>query len=222
MCAIFSKKNGFAGTVKQIYVFFCCPGQARAKIPGSSTRLDETNNDTKLDSNMRIEDRVIPARFLVTLGHLIGVALVFKTKSDNVYAGLSYDPTVADVATANSNVNVSGLSSPLFLLRLPKHPQCFWHSIHSVSVLSTVCASWAQDSGYPPSYTPIDGRQLNSPVDVKLLHSLDHRVSVRRAGLCYMSCSGLHERSPRHPAARYFELTMPNCYVLLFAAFRLH
>lgn len=56
---------------------------------------------------MRIEDRVIPARFLVTLGHLVGVALVFKTKSDNVYAGLSYDPTVAEVETATSEVNVS-------------------------------------------------------------------------------------------------------------------
>lgn len=56
---------------------------------------------------MRIEDRVIPARFLVTLGHLVGMALVFKTKSDNIYAGLSYDPTVAEVAAATSDVNVS-------------------------------------------------------------------------------------------------------------------
>lgn len=56
---------------------------------------------------MRIEDRVIPARFLVTLGHLVGVALVFKTKADNVYAGLSFDPTVAEVETATSDVNVS-------------------------------------------------------------------------------------------------------------------
>lgn len=60
---------------------------------------------------MRIEDRVIPARFLVTIGHLVGVALVFKTKSDNVYAGLSYDPTVAEVAAATSDINVS-ISSP--------------------------------------------------------------------------------------------------------------
>lgn len=56
---------------------------------------------------MRIEDRVIPARFLVTLGHLVGVIMISKTKSDNVYAGLSSDPTVAEVATANSHVNVS-------------------------------------------------------------------------------------------------------------------
>ncbi|CAN0148429.1 unnamed protein product, partial [Pylaiella littoralis] len=56
---------------------------------------------------MRIEDRVIPARFLVTLGHLVGMIMVFKTKSDNVYAGLSYDPTVAEVATANNDVNAA-------------------------------------------------------------------------------------------------------------------
>lgn len=56
---------------------------------------------------MRVEDKVIPARFLVTLGHLIGVIMIFKTKSDNVYAGLSSDPTVAEVATANSDVDVS-------------------------------------------------------------------------------------------------------------------
>lgn len=56
---------------------------------------------------MRIEDRVIPARFLVTLGHLIGMIMVFKTKSDNVYAGLSYDPTSAEVVAANNDVNVS-------------------------------------------------------------------------------------------------------------------
>lgn len=43
----------------------------------------------------------------MTLGHLVGVALVFKTKSDNVYAGLSYDPTVAEVEAATSEVNVS-------------------------------------------------------------------------------------------------------------------
>lgn len=55
---------------------------------------------------MRVEDRVIPARFLVTLGHLIGVLLVFKTKSGNVYAGLSYDPTVAEVAAAQDDVHV--------------------------------------------------------------------------------------------------------------------
>lgn len=55
---------------------------------------------------MRVEDRVIPARFLVTLGHLVGVLLVFKTKSDNVYAGLSYDPTVAEVAAAKDDVHV--------------------------------------------------------------------------------------------------------------------
>lgn len=56
---------------------------------------------------MRVEDRVIPARFLVTLGHLIGILMVFKTKSDNVYAGLSYDPTIAEVDTAKDDVNVS-------------------------------------------------------------------------------------------------------------------
>ena len=56
---------------------------------------------------MRIEDRVIPARFLVTLGHLIGVLMIFKTKTDNVYAGLSYNPTEDEVARANSDVNVS-------------------------------------------------------------------------------------------------------------------
>ncbi|CAM9455028.1 unnamed protein product [Hapterophycus canaliculatus] len=56
---------------------------------------------------MRIEDKVIPARFLVTLGHLIGVIMIFKTKSDNVYAGLSSDPTVAEVATANTDVNAA-------------------------------------------------------------------------------------------------------------------
>ncbi|CBN77314.1 conserved unknown protein [Ectocarpus siliculosus] len=56
---------------------------------------------------MKIEDRVIPARFLVTLGHLVGVILISKTKSDNVYAGLSSDPTAAEVATANGHVNAA-------------------------------------------------------------------------------------------------------------------
>ncbi|CAM9486769.1 unnamed protein product [Ectocarpus sp. 12 AP-2014] len=56
---------------------------------------------------MRIEDRVVPARFLVTLGHLVGVIMISKTKSDNVYAGLSSDPTAAEVATANSHVNAA-------------------------------------------------------------------------------------------------------------------
>lgn len=57
-------------------------------------------------ARMRVEDRVIPARFLVTLGHLVGVLLVFKTKTDNVYAGLSYDPTIAEVAAAKDDVHV--------------------------------------------------------------------------------------------------------------------
>eukprot|EP00904_Undaria_pinnatifida_P000071 jgi/Undpi1/10064/HiC_scaffold_28.g12518.m1 len=56
---------------------------------------------------MRVEDRVIPARFLVTLGHLVGVLLVFKTKTDNVYAGLSYDPTIAEVAAAKDDVHAA-------------------------------------------------------------------------------------------------------------------
>lgn len=57
---------------------------------------------------MRVEDRVIPARFLVTIGHLIGVLMVFKTKTDNVYAGLGTDPTPAQVATAKDDIDVSG------------------------------------------------------------------------------------------------------------------
>ncbi|CAM9277329.1 unnamed protein product [Scytosiphon promiscuus] len=56
---------------------------------------------------MRIEDKVIPARFLVTLGHLIGVIMILKTKADNVYAGLSSDPTLAEISAANSDVNAA-------------------------------------------------------------------------------------------------------------------
>ena len=56
---------------------------------------------------------MIPARFVVTLGHLVGVLLVFKTKSDNVYAGLSYDPTVAEVAAAKDDVHVRERDIPL-------------------------------------------------------------------------------------------------------------
>lgn len=59
---------------------------------------------------MKIEDRVIPARFLVTLGHLIGALMVFKTKSDNVYAGLSYNATEDEIAKAKDDVNVSIVS----------------------------------------------------------------------------------------------------------------
>lgn len=56
---------------------------------------------------MRVEDRVIPARFLVTIGHLIAVLMVFKTKVDNVYVGLGNDPTAAQVASAEDDVDVS-------------------------------------------------------------------------------------------------------------------
>lgn len=56
---------------------------------------------------MRVEDRVIPTRFLVTIGHLIAVLMVFKTKVDNVYVGLGNDPTAAQVAAAEDDVNVS-------------------------------------------------------------------------------------------------------------------
>lgn len=59
---------------------------------------------------MKIEDRVIPARFLVTLGHLIGTLMVLKTKSDNVYAGLSYNTTYDEIARAKDVVNVSIIS----------------------------------------------------------------------------------------------------------------
>lgn len=55
---------------------------------------------------MRVEDRVIPARFLVTIGHLIAMLMVFKTKVDNVYAGLGNDPTAAQVAAAKDDVDV--------------------------------------------------------------------------------------------------------------------
>lgn len=55
---------------------------------------------------MRVEDRVIPARFLVTIGHLIAMLMVFKTKGDNVYAGLGNDPTVVQVKTAKDDVDV--------------------------------------------------------------------------------------------------------------------
>lgn len=58
---------------------------------------------------MRVEDRVIPARFMLTLGHLIGILMVFKTKADNVYAGLGTDPTLAQVANAKSDINVSSV-----------------------------------------------------------------------------------------------------------------
>lgn len=81
---------------------------------------------------MRVEDRVIPARFLVTLGHLVSVLMVFKTKSDNVYAGLSYDPTVAEVAGAKDDVNVSGHS------RITYHGGC--HGPHMMgSSVQVVC-----------------------------------------------------------------------------------
>lgn len=56
---------------------------------------------------MRVEDRVIPARFLVTMGHLVAVLMVFKTKSDNVHAGLATDPSATEVAKAVQDVNVS-------------------------------------------------------------------------------------------------------------------
>ncbi|CAM9700137.1 unnamed protein product [Choristocarpus tenellus] len=56
---------------------------------------------------MRVEDRVIPARFLVTLGHLIGTLMIFKTKIDNVYAGLGVDPTTFQVTSAEGKVNAA-------------------------------------------------------------------------------------------------------------------
>ena len=52
-------------------------------------------------------DNVIPARFLVTLGHFIAILLVPKSKDDNVYAGLATDPTNAQLDDAKSEVNVS-------------------------------------------------------------------------------------------------------------------
>ena len=59
---------------------------------------------------MKVDDQVIPARFLVTLGHLIGALMVFKTKTDNVYAGLPYNATEDEITRAKDNVNVSIVS----------------------------------------------------------------------------------------------------------------
>lgn len=59
---------------------------------------------------MKIDDQVIPARFLVTLGHLIGALMVIKTKSDNLYAGLPYNATEDEIARAKDYMNVSIVS----------------------------------------------------------------------------------------------------------------
>lgn len=65
---------------------------------------------------MGIEDRVIPVRFLVTLGHLMGVLMVVKTKTDNIHAGLSQDASAAEVATAEGDVNVRSPTTVIPLL----------------------------------------------------------------------------------------------------------
>lgn len=123
---------------------------------------------------MRIEDRVIPARFLVTLGHLIGVTLVFKTKSDNVYAGLSFEPTVTDVATANSSVNVSVFASFPFLSSLAKYRQCLrFRAATSVAIQLIEVASWAHDSENirrsldAAKFQPLDSLGLTPCEDLK-------------------------------------------------------
>ncbi|CAM9757172.1 unnamed protein product [Discosporangium mesarthrocarpum] len=56
---------------------------------------------------MKVEDAVIPARFMVTLGHLIGTMMVFKTKINNVYAGLVVDPTSAQITAAEAGIDAA-------------------------------------------------------------------------------------------------------------------
>mmetsp|Transcript_37823 Transcript_37823/g.48241 ORF Transcript_37823/g.48241 Transcript_37823/m.48241 type:complete len:142 (-) Transcript_37823:287-712(-) len=49
-----------------------------------------------------IQNKLIPARFLSTLGHLIATAMVSYTKEDNIYAGLGNEPTEEEYLAAES------------------------------------------------------------------------------------------------------------------------
>ena len=59
----------------------------------------------------RREDVLVPARFLLTVGHLVAVILAYSTAPGNVAAGLPASAPAADVAAAAAQLNGSlGLS----------------------------------------------------------------------------------------------------------------
>uniref|UniRef100_A0A7S2UVK1 Transmembrane protein 107 n=1 Tax=Fibrocapsa japonica TaxID=94617 RepID=A0A7S2UVK1_9STRA len=53
---------------------------------------------------MGLERRLIPARFLITLGHLIPTVMVMYVMEEQVYAGLSADATDKEIAAATAEL----------------------------------------------------------------------------------------------------------------------
>jgi Transmembrane protein len=67
---------------------------------------------------MKAAERVLlPARFIITLGHLVATVLVYGTKANNVYAGLGLDPNDKQISAATANVKSAlGFSVACFFL----------------------------------------------------------------------------------------------------------
>jgi Transmembrane protein len=69
-------------------------------------------------SAMKAAERVLlPARFIITLGHLVATMLVYGTKANNVYAGLGLDPDDNHISAATANIKSAlGFSIACFFL----------------------------------------------------------------------------------------------------------
>ena len=48
---------------------------------------------------------LIPARFMLTMGHLIAIIMLFYTKEDNVKASLAASASTAELALVRSSVD---------------------------------------------------------------------------------------------------------------------
>lgn len=110
---------------------------------------------------MGIEDSVIPARFLVTLGHLIGVLMVFKTKSDNVYAGLAYHPSVAEIDAAKNSVDVSAADSS-YSISLPITRALQVRFTDQLQVLVVMYVAWWSRRFIEKTGLPLNGWMLDT------------------------------------------------------------
>ena len=57
---------------------------------------------------MALNDSIVPARFMFTMGHLMAVLMIFFSKEDNVRAGLPLNPPAGDVDDKDTELRWGG------------------------------------------------------------------------------------------------------------------